>query len=108
MSITTSSVVTTGVEVTYRPTRPTLRSEIQVPAVVDLELTGAVNAYVCLSIEDARSVLGALPRVLAEHAAAQDDSHLAELLTAICELLEEATGVADGLAERSADSKAVA
>ncbi|WP_157115158.1 hypothetical protein [Nocardia niwae] len=53
-----------GITAEYHPERETEHGSV--PATVFIELVDA-RAYLCLSIEDARTLAEALPGVLAEH-----------------------------------------
>ncbi|MER7453267.1 hypothetical protein ABTW96_23580 [Nocardia beijingensis] len=58
-----------GITAEYHPERESTYGGGVIPATVFIELSGA-NAYLSLSIEDARTLAQALPGVLAEHDAA--------------------------------------
>ncbi|MEU5761159.1 hypothetical protein [Nocardia sp. NPDC047648] len=58
-----------GITAEYRPERESTYDGGVIPAAVFIELSGA-KAYLCLSIEDARTLAEALPGILAEHDAA--------------------------------------
>ncbi|MGV9545215.1 hypothetical protein ACWDSF_28140 [Nocardia beijingensis] len=59
-----------GITAEYHPEREAAYSGGVLPATVFIELSGA-NAYLSLSIADARSLLAQLPVVLAEHDAVE-------------------------------------
>ncbi|MEU2104309.1 hypothetical protein [Nocardia sp. NPDC019255] len=58
-----------GITAEYHPERESTYGGGVIPATVFIELSGT-NAYLSLSIEDARALAQALPGVLAEHDAA--------------------------------------
>ncbi|MFI6047110.1 hypothetical protein ACIA8C_36200 [Nocardia sp. NPDC051321] len=95
MSVSTSSSRTDGVKVGYRPT--CLYDGVDggsIPASVDINLTGSGDAWLNLSITDARSVLASLPVVLAEHAAANGDPEMAAALVMMARLLRSLNNAA--------------
>ncbi|MGY5276440.1 hypothetical protein [Nocardia gipuzkoensis] len=55
-----------GITAEYHPERESTYGDGVIPATVFIELSGA-NGYLSLSIEDARTLAAALPRVVAEH-----------------------------------------
>ncbi|MEU6833068.1 hypothetical protein ABZ894_30860 [Nocardia beijingensis] len=59
-----------GITVKFHPERESTYGGGVIPATVFIELSGA-NAYLSLSIADARSLLAQLPVVLAEHEAVE-------------------------------------
>ncbi|MGY5305825.1 hypothetical protein [Nocardia gipuzkoensis] len=66
-----------GITAEYHAEREAAYSGGVLPATVFIELSGA-NAYLSLSIEDARSLLAQLPVVLAEHDAVEAAAALSD------------------------------